>query len=258
MKNWKDGYLPDDPYRSVDYRLEDYAKSIFLQKCMAKKGFDFPVVPFDWHDPLEPTIYSQGLSGTLTEERAQKYGYRKEPATEREKLMRQRHETIAGEPQAWREAFNECDSDVKKVPPFKGSESLVEDRGGGGSLEWRKEVKAAAAKWHKCMEPLGIPDLPSNPWESPGPTLGAKFGMSNIDDPESLNFDGSNVSPEEFKIAVFDAKCREKAKYHQILYDLYWQDSERNIAKHKGEFQARLNAIQKKNKEYKAYIEANR
>ncbi|MDO4665986.1 MAG: hypothetical protein Q4A71_07300 [Actinomycetaceae bacterium] len=108
------------------------------------------------------------------------------------------------------------------------------------------------------MEPLGIPDLPDNAWESPGVTLSQKFGISTADAPDAGEANGTNVTSEEISMAVHDAKCREQAKVHQTIYDLNWQYAEQQLAKHKGEYDARLNAIKKKNEELKAYIEANR
>ncbi|MGH9245962.1 MAG: hypothetical protein ACRD29_16925 [Acidimicrobiales bacterium] len=76
----------------------------------------------------------------------------------------------------------------------------------------------AAQRWRDCMQPLGIPDLPTTPEEGmPTPFLREEFG-DDVSEPDVLE-PWSPPSVEEIEIAVEDAKCRESSGVRREFYD---------------------------------------
>ena len=70
-------------------------------------------------------------------------------------------------------------------------------------------VKAAVARWHSCMLPLGIPDLPEFPLNAATDSQRARF--------HPLRVDGA-ASPAEITEAVFDAKCMDSSGFSNAYY----------------------------------------
>lgn len=80
------------------------------------------------------------------------------------------------------------------------------------------DVKSAGARWHECMAPRGIEDLPADPSEMPSPSISLRFGLSAT--PEAGQ--AVSVSPEEIELAVFDAECRQSSGYEEARYGAEW------------------------------------
>ena len=70
-------------------------------------------------------------------------------------------------------------------------------------------VKAAVARWHSCMLPLGIPDMPEFPLNAATDSQRARF--------HPLRVDGA-ASPAEITEAVFDAKCMDSSGFSNAYY----------------------------------------
>ncbi|MDO4665985.1 MAG: hypothetical protein Q4A71_07295 [Actinomycetaceae bacterium] len=126
VKDWHTGQLPEDPYQMIDDRILGYAEDVYLHRCMAQKKFDFPVVPFDWNSPEESKYHLLGISGTLTVEHAQKYGYHHRPPSQRNLLIRKSQDLIASSSPEFLAQLKLCQDEMGKVAPFKGSEKLME------------------------------------------------------------------------------------------------------------------------------------
>ncbi len=78
------------------------------------------------------------------------------------------------------------------------------------------ELQAAAAQWRACMAPLGIPDLPSEPWDPdmrPPESLTTRWGWDSPLDP---------ASADEIAVATHDAQCRQDSGWFDLLYDAAW------------------------------------
>ena len=78
------------------------------------------------------------------------------------------------------------------------------------------ELQAAAAQWRACMAPLGIPDLPGEPWDPgmrPPESLTTRWGWDSPLDP---------ASADEIAVATHDAQCRQDAGWFDLLYDASW------------------------------------
>lgn len=116
------------------------------------------------------------------------------------------------------------------------------------------KVRAAAQRWRKCMAPQGIADLPEEPQMAQ--SVATKFGLGQPDGYDTAT--DTNVSAEEIKLAVADAKCREQSGYEQLVYDLQWVGQEQILARDPNYWQARLKLVRQATNEYKTYINTHR
>jgi len=252
-KDIKTGVLPTDPYRIVDVRIRDYAIDIAIDKCMKEEGLSYPVTVFDWNDPSAPQFNLPGISGLLTVEKAETYGYHYPPNEYRKRLREsstQRNELL--QDPAWTSTHDACYEKVFSEEPFVGEDEVASDLAPNiDGVAELPELRDAAAKWTECMAPLGIADLPETPMIAD--SVAQKFGLYTPDEAEGMVAD--NVDSEEIEIAVADAKCRASSGYEQLQYDAYWNGAEEIIAKNSAEYSARLEAISAQNQKYKDYIQ---
>lgn len=104
------------------------------------------------------------------------------------------------------------------------------------------------------MAPQGIADLPEEPQIAQ--SVATKFGLGQPDADDTAT--DTNVSAEEIKLAVADAKCREQSGYEQLVYDLQWVGQEQILARDPNYWQARLKLVRQATNEYKTYINTHR
>ncbi|MFC7581690.1 hypothetical protein ACFQ23_06280 [Schaalia naturae] len=93
-------------------------------------------------------------------------------------------------------------------------------------------LQEAAARWRECMAPLGIVDLPSEPWDPdtrPPQSLQDRWGWESA---------GDAASADEIQVATHDAQCRRDSGWFDTLYDESWNQEEAFIAEHKAELDA--------------------
>jgi hypothetical protein len=93
-------------------------------------------------------------------------------------------------------------------------------------------LQEAAARWRECMAPLGIIDLPSEPWDPdtrPPQSLQDRWGWESA---------GDAASADEIQVATHDAQCRRDSGWFDTLYDESWNQEEAFIAEHKAELDA--------------------
>lgn len=112
-------------------------------------------------------------------------------------------------------------------------------------------VKKSIEEWKTCMRPLGIPDLPDNPFEMPTQSLSDKW-FANYS--ESTEF---KPTPAEFEVAKKDAECRESSKFLRNSYDVQWAFLNEHVKKYQKDLQEdkkRRDEIEQKTLEY---IKAN-
>lgn len=98
--------------------------------------------------------------------------------------------------------------------------SAVEDAG-WIALDSSEEVAAAHAAWVKCMEPLGVVDLPDSPNGMPSRSVRSPGSLTELQTgrSEDVELDRSTPPDErEIEVAVADARCREKTDVDGIEF----------------------------------------
>lgn len=80
-------------------------------------------------------------------------------------------------------------------------------------------VIAAQQRWHECMAPQGIPDLPENPWDMPSTWLRSRIDMVVVDQP--LDPDAT-PTVQNVQVAQADLACRESTGFTRELYQAEW------------------------------------
>ena len=94
-------------------------------------------------------------------------------------------------------------------------------------------LQDAAAQWRACMAPLGIVDLPQEPWDPgnrPPESLTTRWNWQDA---------GEKASADEIAVATHDAQCRQDSGWFDVLYDETWNQEEAFIAQHQAELDAK-------------------
>lgn len=209
--------LPLDEYFGLDFAVSDYAERLLVRDCMEPKGFTYPVGAAQRVDaPPHPTR-SASYRKLFNEEIAATYGYGG-PAVAQPTASLDPEEMGALESDAGQGAFRECLEKTREelpLPPDRGLAESLAVAGYNAAIN-REEVVDAAERWRKCMEPLGITDLPDTPEGMPSQSLRAEWGEAP-DDPQ-----GRELTVDEVRIATHDATCRSSSRFSELLYQAEW------------------------------------
>ncbi|MPN43353.1 hypothetical protein SDC9_190912 [bioreactor metagenome] len=111
------------------------------------------------------------------------------------------------------------------------------------------EVHQAAARWRECMAPLGIVDLPDEPW-----TAGAMSMPPSLMSAWGWTSSFGKPSADEVRIAVHDANCRETSGWSEALYESQWALAEKFVEDNKPALDALLQQHNKYIKKYQQII----
>lgn len=218
--------MPLDDYIPDYWHLVDYAENLAVVPCMSEAGYDWKV---PWQDPDGGNGPSMNASERklFNPSLAQDWGYHQAPrddpslpawrafVRETSAISQEEHDTLYS-----------CLDTVrkKKLPALPGSAQLpssLEQAAYEAALQDKTVVKAAA-KWHACMLPQGVADLPDSPEDMPSPSLRKQFSLDTVITDDS-DLAGPKVSPEEIKLASADAECRESSGWAAKLYDSEWR-----------------------------------
>ena len=223
--------LPTDKYVRPDIDLINFQSEtteLLTAKCMRENGFPEYKSFFDLAAPYPETRPNGVASPIFTDEIAGKYGYRNAPDPQMSELD---VEERAYDPddQAFSSQWNSCNDaalELMPIPPNpaeeNGGQAASESVGSQlGRLHADREssdLQEAAGKWRSCMQPLGIVDLPSSPWQP----------RSLNDMPQSLVekwqwSPGGVPTSDEVLVAVQDSKCRQSSGWTETLYDAEWE-----------------------------------
>ncbi|WP_128683303.1 hypothetical protein [Actinomyces qiguomingii] len=249
VKDYAVGTLPTDPYRGVDHRLTDYAWDISVAMCMQELGYSYPVVSFDWNDPgnrREPSY-----ARVRTPEEAAQYGFRLAPEEMNAELISAR-EYISQQGDDYSNALDGCSEGVQNNELFDTVTAV--DLVFPGNVAANPAVVDANEAWHKCMEPLGVPDLPEEPGTAP--SIMTRLGLDGVDNLALT--DSASISEDEINMAVQEAECYETSGYDRLVYDLTWQGLDDYVQEHSAELAARADLIQQQTDALISYIEENR
>jgi hypothetical protein len=202
--------LPLDQFAFADIGASDYAGNLLVQSCMRKRGYDWPIPAYDPHAARSATWNSAGRR-LFDAEIARTYGYHLAPSgqsSDAEAIRLNSRQLTAGESAA----KDACIARVRRTLPAPDSD-LVGSLASAAYEAAKADdaTLASAARWHDCMAPVGISDLPDVPSRMPSPSLGRRFGLDS-------GMAGS-PSPKEVRIATADARCRDSSGYAKTMYD---------------------------------------
>ena len=220
--------LPLDDYIAGDVYVDitDYAESLHTVNCMQEKGYDYSFPRIDISTFTKPATSSPSGRKILTTQIAEQFGYH----------LDNTHHTdikLASEAIEHRDFTEQEDDDlsacIKKLRAevTKGTSTSVHLAASLANQALtdatkHKDVKNAAKKWQECMKDAGIPDLPDDPeLGMPSESISSKY-LADIND---------TAKPEEIKIAVKDATCRDDSGYAEALYNAEWEEQRKTLAK---------------------------
>lgn len=212
-KNLAGYVLPLDEFMPPISDKVPYARALLIQPCMDGKGF-VRSVPYQ-----DVTKLDQPLRRPFTLEVAKQYGYHSS-------------RTVDPQTQAWTDysfkqfsvaeqaAFDACFAQISGDLPELSTESANFAAGLASNAYDQSfkdaDVVTASGKWHDCMMPLGVADLPELPGQMPSDSVVKKFGLNPEPGITTV------ASTEEIELAVADATCRNEAEYPQARYDAEW------------------------------------
>ena len=238
--------LPTDPYSpSRDEALSAQAFDTVRAPCMRKAGFPQVTIGWDASAPAPATLAGDGFTRVFNEDLAARYGYRAAPDP---RNLQEADILAAGEGGLWThesqdfwDALNKCNHEADEAlkPEDSDDRQAESDQTIAVSSQLDRlqvdttvgELADAAAAWRTCMAPLGIVDLPAQPWR-PGAML-----------PDSLleRWDWRPVgapSADEIQVAAADAACRRSSGWFDALYEAEWQLRETFVKEHRTELES--------------------
>ena len=253
--------LPLDEYSEADGRIDNYAEQLLVRPCLAAAGYEWPVPWQDVSDPLPETLSTSGRR--LFDERiAREWGYRnasRDSASVRAWAAFQSQTSALNRDAGFNTAMSACMTTVREDRPL-----LLDEQHFAHGLVVRSaqeaasapDVVAAAARWHECMLPLGIPSLPDSPQEMPTQQLTDLFGLPQGIDQTSAD-EGSKPTAEEVAVAVADATCMESSGYSEALYDAEWALQEELISENRPTLDRNRAALEARHRETLSLIAEN-
>ncbi|WP_350257932.1 hypothetical protein [Scrofimicrobium sp. R131] len=250
--------LPIDPYFSVDfsnYQIE--AEQWLMRDCMAEGGWDYRVA-VDASAPLAETT-SVSWARLFTPELAAKYGYRRapDPRYPLEDEIEAKGGLDSDQPQGFLDRRDVCFDQVREELKQAGAPEEPSETeqavSGGYNVLFRDaitdEVHQAATRWRECMAPLGIVDLPEEPW-----TAGAMSMPPSLMNAWGWTSSFGKPSADEVRIAVHDANCRETSGWSEALYESQWDLAEKFVEDNKPALDALLQQHDEYIKKYQQII----
>lgn len=204
-----------------------------VEKCMHGHGFTEFVRPRDAAAP-NPETSPRGRR-IFNKEIAKKFGYHESPDPGKLNLAIVKHDPGYGsQPQAFHDQWAECRKTAQdRIREKLGIEKPYNDQNLRektplqtllGEYEqlsvdtFSEPLASAKQRWQKCMAPLGIADLPNEPWmrftsTSLPPSLVQQWGWEILSAPTA----------QEIQVAVHDAGCREESRWNELYYEAEWQ-----------------------------------
>lgn len=229
--------MPLDGYVQPGGRKDSYALDLVIQPCLRDAGIDFPVpwatIPgldavsdqdetpergntspaLAWSTPLDAeTARTRGYHGPSTAganedgmrswgedpERNAAFSDASEKATTR--CFRQGYRTLGTDDANG--SVQSASIVAKRLTHLAATAAREDDT-----------VVAAAAKWHACMAPARLSDLPASPSGMPTQSIRRDYGT---------DIDRTRVQDPEIAIAKRDVACQESSGYRSALYEAEW------------------------------------
>jgi hypothetical protein len=204
--------MPLDQIATDNVVLSDYAENLLVQPCMKNAGFAWPVPAVDPNAPPSATLNDAGRR-LFNVDVAARFGYHRAPSNQPNagQIGELNTRSLAARESA---SLKRCSGQARRRLPrpnarlvFSLSSAAYE------AAQADAGVIKRATKWHACMAPRGVSDLPAAPTEMPSPSLGRRFGLDAGPGGRS-----SGPTPDEIGLATADARCRESSGYAQAFY----------------------------------------
>lgn len=200
--------LPLDQIRAIDDGTIGYAASLLTKDCMEGAGFPWPVPTFD-PTVRPPATWNATGRRLFDVEIASRYGYHLAPATDSasQEMAALNARQLSSAEQV---RLRGCRARVERRLP--APESRLVDSLAGAAYDAAladAATEAAGRRWHACLAPAGVSDLPDMPNRMPSPSVARRF---------RLGLPGGTASPQEIALATTDARCRESSGYARTLY----------------------------------------
>ncbi|MDO4259816.1 MAG: hypothetical protein Q4C87_09900 [Actinomycetaceae bacterium] len=221
--------LPTDPYVAPRLMVLHFQVRLkLIDKCLIAQGVQRDPGGFDADAPFAETSPT-GISRIFNPAIAQKYGYRDAPdptlgppltgTKESEpdpKLLAQCTEEATKTLRGDSTGRDLSQFDIDAPANLSGNEAARAAINQASVDTSAPPLREAAQRWKECMAPLGIVDLPDEPFSLIMGTLPQslvdRWQWNSIGDP----------TDEEIRYAVHDAKCRDSSGWSQAFYDAEW------------------------------------
>lgn len=203
------------------------------EQCMHSHGYVQFIRPRDASAP-NPETSPRGRR-IFTVEIARKYGYHEAPDPGRlnEDILKN-DPGYESQPVAFHDQWAECrkavrdeirqqlgierhqdDGEIREKTPLQ---SLLADYDNLSVDTFVEPLESAKQQWQQCMSPLGIADLPDEPWmrftaNSLPASLAQQWGWDMRSEP----------TVEEIRVAIHDAQCREESRWNELYYEAEWE-----------------------------------
>lgn len=231
--------------------LYEYAHDVYVASCLVQQGLPAsPVKSFDWNSP-QHVLGANGYGLPDTPEEAAEKGFHT-LRNEYGQWIDAKLADIDSRGEAHRAAWEACREQADADSLFQHDDDLQGRAPFATSGLANDTLKEAAEQWRTCMKPLGVPDLSDGEPEIPSSLL-ERFGVNTGE-----GLDSETISQEEIDTAVHVARCYEESHYAEYVYGFNWVVQEKYLMEHEAEYRALLAKIEKREQEYKDYINANR
>ena len=194
----------------------NYAENLVIRDCMKEQGHTWLVDPLP-DDYLPPTL-NQNMRKLFNVSLAKRFGYHGAPSPLDAGPATEQRESPAAE-----RARRACmETDMREQVPENTWNGFASSLAGAAydGAKANQKVHDAITRWHDCMQPFGISDLPDEPYAMPGPTLRAKYFKDP--GPDGTGFEETEPTPAEIKVATADATCQEESGFLHALYQAEW------------------------------------
>ena len=228
-KNIEQWVMPLDQYSIGDSKTSDYAENLLVQPCMEKAGFT-------WNVPWRDVSGTDGPSWNAVHIRltnlnlAKEWGYHLAPTNDTSlrawiAFVQEKSNIGASE----ETAVTKCIFAARKTLPVLPGNAQLAD--GYALAAWEgaqkdSAVLATASKWHECMIPAGVSDLPDNPEDMPSLSVRQRFNIKL-----SVSPNPPVVSKPEKVMAAKDESCRLSSQYSKVFYDAEWDRQAKLVQK---------------------------
>jgi hypothetical protein len=212
--------MPLAEFQVYPAELENYAEQLLIRDCLTAAGYEWPV---PWRDPEFPLPANFNSSGRWLFDVAiaERWGYHAAPAADPTEAreweeFRAFASTYAPDTE-FDSTFTTC-ADASRNPDsaeyIDGWNWIVDLVAQANDEAMGDEtVKAAAEKWRVCLAPQVDFEVPNNPWsEMPPLTVATEFGLTG-------DRATASATPEEIRVAVADARCRDESGATAALYE---------------------------------------
>ncbi len=241
--------MPLDPYQPTDAHrfASNHVNDLLVQSCMAAAGFDFPVAQVFPHAPPSRTENAYGRR-IFSRSIAAQWGYRPAPdLTSHDREVREGRyvvddlfDNVAG----YADRVDSCFAEAKKKftdKAYRFSTASALALQADDAVVATQSVKDAMKRWHDCLAPQGIPDLPDTPFDMPPKTVDERFDLGSAIDPIWGN--GTPAGDDEIALATADAECRSSSGFETLYYDANWDAQLKLLEKHADKLERERTAI---------------